>query len=61
MTAIGPAQKRPDQSPAARLRAARARLNRIDRRANLALKLLCLAGCIIVFLVMVALVYQVIK
>jgi phosphate transport system permease protein len=61
MTALGPARLRADQSPAARLRAARARLNRIDSRANTALKALCLIACVLVFLVMVALVYQVIK
>jgi phosphate transport system permease protein len=67
MTALGPAPPRADQpppaeqSPATRLRVARARLNRFDLRANVSLQGLCIFAGIVVFLVMVGLTYQVIN
>jgi phosphate transport system permease protein len=51
----------PQPSPAQNKRAVLTRLNNTDRRANRALKLLALAGGALVFLVLIAVVYQVIS
>jgi phosphate transport system permease protein len=51
----------PKPSPAQNKRAALNRLNATDRRANRALKYLALAGGALVFLVLMAIVYQVIN
>jgi phosphate transport system permease protein len=51
----------PGVSPESKLRAARVRLNATDLRANRAMKWLALAGGVLVFIVLMAIVYQVIS
>ena len=60
MTALGSARLPPEETPAARLRATRARLNAVDLRANRAMYLLCVVAAVLVLVTMIGVAYKII-